>query len=81
MSEHFISQVYDEYDLDEEIDLVKLPIVPKGRYASERRSQTNIIVLAPDVAEVFPNDESVNSALRLVIEMAKLAHLQPATLG
>ena len=81
MSEHYISQVYDEYDLDEEIDLVKLPIVPKGRYASERRSQTNIIVLAPDVAEVFPNDESVNSALRLVIEMAKLAHLQPATLG
>ena len=81
MNDHFISEIYDEDDLGEEIDLAKLPIVPKGRYAPERRGSTNIVVLAPDVADIFPDDESVNSALRLVIEMAKLAHLQPATSG
>jgi hypothetical protein len=81
VSEHFISEVYDEDDLDEEIDLARLPVVPKGRYAPERRGGTNVIVLEPDIANIFPDDESVNSALRLVIEMAKLAHLQPATSG
>jgi len=32
---------------------------------------TFLVLLAPDVAEVFPNDEAVNEALRLLIRIAK----------
>jgi hypothetical protein len=57
----------DDYELQDEYDLSKLPIMPKGRYAPERRVGKNLIVLDPDVAEAFPNDEAVNQALRLVV--------------
>lgn len=62
----------EDYDLDEEYDLSKLPIVPKGRYAPHRRAGKNLIVLAPDVAEAFPTDEAVNEALRLVLRIAEV---------
>jgi hypothetical protein len=58
----------DDYELQDEYDLSKLPIMPKGRYAPERRVGKNLIVLDPDVAEAFPNDEAVNQALRLVLQ-------------
>lgn len=77
MSEDSIPKDYDEYELDMEIDLSKLPVMPRGRFAPQGKGQTNVVVLAPDVAGAFPDAESVNAALRLVIQMAKLAHLQP----
>jgi hypothetical protein len=36
----------------------------RGKYAKRIRESTNIIVLDPQVAKVFPNDEAVNKALR-----------------
>jgi hypothetical protein len=36
----------------------------RGKYASRIRKSTNVIVLDPQVARVFPNDEAVNNALR-----------------
>ena len=36
----------------------------RGKYANRIRKSTNVIVLDPQVAEVFPNDEAVNNALR-----------------
>jgi hypothetical protein len=48
----------DDYELQDEYDLSKFPIMPKGRYAPERRAGKNLIVLDPDVAEAFPNDEA-----------------------
>ncbi len=36
----------------------------RGKYASRIRKSTNVIVLDPQVAKVFPNDEAVNNALR-----------------
>lgn len=72
-----MKKVYDDYELKEEYDLSKLPVVAKGRYAPEHRVGRNLIVLDPDVAEAFPTDKSVNEALRLVLEIARIAQ-QPA---
>jgi len=35
------------------------------------RQSTNVIVLDPEVAKVFPNNEAVNKALRGLIELAR----------
>jgi len=63
---------YDDYELREEYDLSKLPIMPKGRYAPGRRMGKNLIVLDPDVAQSFPSDEAVNAALRLILQIAQI---------
>ena len=56
-----------EYDLSQ---LLKGGV--RGKYAGRYREGTNLVLLAPDVAEVFPNEESVNEALRLVMQLAKI---------
>jgi len=38
----------------------------RGKYSNQYHQKANIIVLEPDVAEHFPNSESVNQALRIV---------------
>ncbi len=63
---------YDDYDLREEYDLSQLPIMPKGRYAPERRAGRNLVILAPEIAQAFPNDEAVNAALRLVLQISQI---------
>jgi hypothetical protein len=45
--------------------------VVRGKYASRIRESSNIVVLKPEVAEVFPNEEAVNSALLSLIELAQ----------
>ena len=71
----------NDYELSDEYDLSKLSIVPKGRFAPERRAGRNVILLAPDVVEAFPTDEAVNEALRLVLKMAKLPNMQRAEIA
>jgi hypothetical protein len=44
----------------------------QGKYADRYREGTNLVLLAPDVAEAFPTDEAVNEALRLVIRLRKI---------
>ena len=39
-----------------------------GKYAKQYAEGTNIVVLEPDVAEVFPDSAAVNQALRKIIE-------------
>lgn len=56
-----------EYDLSK---LLKGGV--RGKYAERFREGTNLVLLAPDVARVFPSDEAVNEVLRLVIQMAKI---------
>jgi len=46
------------------------PLV-RGKYAKRLRESSNIVVLKPEVAEVFPNEESVNSALLSLMNLAK----------
>ena len=57
-----------EYDLRE---LLKDGV--RGKYAERYKEGTNLVLLEPDVAKVFANNENaVNEALRLVIELKKL---------
>jgi hypothetical protein len=44
--------------------------VVRGKYAARVAAETNVVVLEPEVAEVFPNDEAVNEALRGLIDLA-----------
>lgn len=44
----------------------------RGKYAERYKAGTNLVLLAPDVARAFPNEEAVNQALRLVIQLAKI---------
>ena len=43
----------------------------RGKYAKRIRESTNVIVLDPQVAKVFPNDEAVNNALRGLIQSTR----------
>lgn len=65
---------HDDYELKDEYDLSKMTILPKGRFAPERRIGKNIAVLEPDVAKAFPSDEEVNEALRLLLKASKIPH-------
>ena len=44
----------------------------RGKYAKRYEQGTNLVLLSPDVARDFPNDEAVNEALRLVIQLRKI---------
>ena len=43
----------------------------RGRHHRAYREGTNIAVLDPDVAQVFKDSESVNHALRLLMDIAE----------
>ena len=40
----------------------------RGKYAANYANGTNIVVLDPDIAEVFPDSKSVNEALRVLVK-------------
>ena len=52
---HISEDMRPEYDLRGGV---------RGKYYERYRAGTNIVLLAPDVAEVFHDSETVNSALR-----------------
>lgn len=79
MSKNSTQKDNEQYDLREEYDLAKMPILPRGRYAPNRRAGRNVAILDPDVANAFPSDEAVNAALRLVIQMAGIPQIQEVT--
>ena len=43
----------------------------RGKYASRFAEGSNVVVLDPDVAEVFRDTESVNRALRALAEIIR----------
>ena len=43
----------------------------RGKYAHRLRETSNIIVLKPEVAAAFPNEEAVNKALQSLIDVAQ----------
>jgi len=43
----------------------------RGKYAKRYAEGTNIVVIDPDVAEYFPDNESVNDALRSLTAIIK----------
>ena len=56
-------------DLRPEYDFSTMRIVARG--PKRKVPKPKIIHLQPDVAKTFPDDESVNEALRLLIRLAK----------
>ena len=43
----------------------------RGKYYERYRQGTNVVLLDPDVAEVFRNPAAVNDALRLLVSLAE----------
>jgi hypothetical protein len=43
----------------------------RGRFAKRFAEGTNLVPLAPDVQQIFPDAESVNNALRLIAQVAE----------
>jgi len=58
-------------DLRREYDLSKLSGGVRGKYTARYRAGTNLVLLSLDVAEYFPDEHSVNKALRTLIQTRK----------
>jgi hypothetical protein len=43
----------------------------RGKYAKRMRESSNVVVLKPEVAKAFPNQDAVNTALLSLIELAR----------
>jgi len=43
----------------------------QGKYAKRYEEGTNVVVIEPDVAKVFPDHDSVNQALRSLAEIIR----------
>lgn len=51
-----------EYDFSEGV---------RGKYAKPERVEVRLVMLDPDAAEIFPDSDSVNRALRVLAEAAR----------
>jgi hypothetical protein len=60
-------ELREEYDFTPEM----LRHGERGKYAERYAAGTNIVRLDPDVADVFPDSEAVNRALRALAEIIK----------
>jgi len=54
-----------------EYDLSKLKGRVRGRFTALYNAGTNLVLLSPEVAEHFPDDQAVNNALRKLISPEK----------
>ena len=61
-------ELRSEYDLRE---LLREGV--RGKYAQRYSAGTNLVLLDPDVAQVFASEQAVNEALRLVLQLTKIA--------
>ena len=60
-------------ELRREYDLSKLKGGIRGKYYEQARAGTNLVLIEPDLANVFPDTDSVNRALRLLADTAAAA--------
>jgi hypothetical protein len=64
-SERDPEEILPEYDAE----LLRHGV--RGKYVQRFREGTNIVVLEPDIAAAFPDSQSVNTALRALLEIAR----------
>ena len=69
MNKEIDSEIEDE--LRSEYDFSNLSGGTRGKYVERYEKGTNLVLLAPDVAQAFPNEDAVNEALRLLIQIAQ----------
>ena len=55
-------------DMLEEYDFSK---GVRGKYAKSYAEGTNVVVIEPDIANIFPDHDSVNQALRSLAEIIR----------
>jgi len=60
-----------EDELRAEYDFSQMKGGIKGKYVEQYRTGTNLVRLAPDVAQAFPDEAAVNEALRMLMNVAK----------
>lgn len=60
-------------DLRPEYDLSRLKGRVRGKYYGAAMAGTNLVLIEPELADVFPDTESVNRALRFLVETAGAA--------
>ena len=69
-------------DLRREYDLSQLKGGVRGKYYREATAGTNLVLIEHELADVFPDSESVNRALRMLVNTAAAAagtaHRRPA---
>ena len=54
-----------------EYDLSRLKGGVRGKYYRQAAAGTNLMLIEPELAKVFPDAESVNRALRLLVDTAE----------
>ncbi len=59
-----------EDELCPEYDLSQLGRGVRGKYYEQAKAGTNLVLIEPDLAKAFPDQESVNRALRLLVTTA-----------
>jgi hypothetical protein len=52
------------------------PQLVRGKYAGQLRQRSNVILLDPELMDLFPNSDAVNAALRSLSEIVRRARLQ-----
>ncbi len=60
-------------DLRPEYDLSRLKRGVRGKYYRQAAAGGNLMLIEPELAKVFPDAESVNRALRLLLDTAEAA--------
>ncbi|HEV7508595.1 MAG TPA: hypothetical protein VGS07_27185 [Thermoanaerobaculia bacterium] len=63
-----MSQGPEDDDLEPEYDFSG---AVRGKYYQRYQQGTNVVLLDADVAQAFKDSESVNRALRLLLDLAK----------
>jgi len=53
----------------------------RGKYTERYSKGTNVVIIDPDVAEFFPDENSVNDALRSLIPIIKKREKRAAEQG
>lgn len=64
-----INQLKDE--IRAEYDFAAMPGGVRGKYLEKLRRESNVVVLEPDIAAAFPTGQSVNAALRGILDTAR----------
>lgn len=60
-----------EDEMRPEYDFSQLKGRVRGKYVERYQQGTNLILLEPDVQEAFPDAQSVNEALRMLMKVAQ----------
>jgi hypothetical protein len=61
----------DDFELRPEYKRADFGEMVRGKYAQRLTTETNVVVLEPEIAAAFPNDAAVNNALRFLLSIVE----------